>query len=64
MLHSFLELLTNNQREKAWGICKSTHVNFVQLAPKFIPYFLLIFTDFQNQVFSSDLHISGKWEPK
>ena len=35
-----------------------------QLAPKSIPYFLLIFADFQDQIFSSDLYISGKCEIK
>ena len=39
-------------------------LSFIQLAPKLMPCFWSIFTDFQNEVFSSNLNISAKYEPK
>ena len=54
IFYSFLAVLTISQGK---GITKFVKVaictvSFIQLAPKLIPYFWPIFTDFQNGVFS------------
>ena len=38
-------------------------LSVIQLAPELIPGFWPIFTDIQNEVFSSNLNISAKYEP-
>ena len=38
-------------------------LSFIQLAPKLIHCFWPIFIDFQNDIFSSNLNTSAKYEP-
>ena len=61
IFHNFLTLLEYNQQK---GTVKNVRLPVRFLDFKLMPSFWPIFTDFQNQIFNSYLHISDKWEPK
>ena len=65
ILYSFQAFFAISQKTGITQCVKTAMciLSFIHLAPKLIPCFWPIFTDFQIEVFSSNLNISAKYEP-
>ena len=65
ILHCFLPFLTISQRKRHHNVCKSSnmHSELCPTCTKTDTRFSPTFTDFENEVFGSNLNISAKHEP-